>query len=163
MWKLKDNDECLKQITAVLEYLNFLAQKNLLFCDSLFQFYYTLPAVAFLWGRFYSEFRKLSALECSVFDVKNLIPLINMKAQEHCNKDFSSQSIHISKNVFECALLAQAFPKYLSLLQSRIKKMIGDETQDNLCNEFFCGFYPLKAIYGNPAFTLSLLLNASKQ
>ena len=164
MWKLKDNDECLKQITAVLEYLNFLAQENLLFCDILFQFYYTLPAVIFLWERFYSEYCKLSALECSVFDVKNLIPLINIKAQEYCNKDkdFTHQSAHISENIFECALLARAFPKYLGLLHSQIKKMIGDEIQDNLCYEFFCGFYPLKAVYGNPALTLSLLLNVLK-
>jgi hypothetical protein len=112
-WKIADNKECINQISACFNYLHFLAVNELLFSNSLLQYYYTLPAIAFLWGRLVKTFETMSKNDKKIFDENGCITRIHKIAIGFWQAYILKQRNPQTENLFDFALIKYAFPELL--------------------------------------------------
>ncbi len=158
-WKIFDRPETIKQIHSVLNYLYFLADSRLLFSPYQHQ-YYTIPAMAYIWKRFFSTYQSLPEKAIGLLDPQGRTILINQRMDEYFKPIFQMSVRRQNCNLFDLALFLQAYPEETVPLQAALLKCLKE--QNGFIYELFCAVYPIKIIYGSPAMLLSCLLNFRK-
>ncbi len=154
-WNIFEDEELLNQINNVLEYLYLLAIKGELIGYNA-HLYCNIPSVLYLWKRYWYSFnQRFSGRLKEIFDINGYSYYIN-----NIVDDFFNSSVFFDKNTsrynfYDKNLINASYSKG----SVSAKDDFGKDWHKELWGEFFMVYYPLKILYGSPAFSLSLLLN----